>query len=160
MRLPAQLRVSLACCLNMCGAVHCSDIAILGYHRKPPMLDHEYLDKMCEIPLAIAACDVMLLPLTKHSLDVRGTSATKLFEYLACDKSVLASRCEDLDFLEKNKIGWLIEPEDVEAWASAILQLTNMDRAALNLKGRARDLILKEYSFDAVAEKIWSACFD
>jgi sulfite reductase beta subunit len=55
-RLPAHLRVSLACCLNMCGAVHCSDIAILGYHRKPPLLDHEYLDKMCEIPLAIAAC--------------------------------------------------------------------------------------------------------
>ena len=56
MRLPAQVRVSLACCLNMCGAVHCSDIAILGYHRKPPILDHEYLDKMCEVPLAIAAC--------------------------------------------------------------------------------------------------------
>ncbi|MBW2678846.1 MAG: dissimilatory-type sulfite reductase subunit beta [Deltaproteobacteria bacterium] len=56
MRMPAQVRVSLACCLNMCGAVHCSDIAILGYHRKPPLLDHEYLDKMCEIPLAIAAC--------------------------------------------------------------------------------------------------------
>uniref|UniRef100_A0A7C4VZG0 Dissimilatory-type sulfite reductase subunit beta n=1 Tax=Desulfatirhabdium butyrativorans TaxID=340467 RepID=A0A7C4VZG0_9BACT len=56
MRLPAHLRVSLACCLNMCGAVHCSDIAILGYHRKPPILDHEYLDKMCEIPLAVAAC--------------------------------------------------------------------------------------------------------
>lgn len=56
MRLPAQLRVSLACCLNMCGAVHCSDIAILGYHRKVPMIDHEYLHKMCEIPLAVAAC--------------------------------------------------------------------------------------------------------
>lgn len=56
MRLPAHLRVSLACCLNMCGAVHCSDIAILGFHRKPPMQDHEYLDKMCEIPLAVAAC--------------------------------------------------------------------------------------------------------
>ena len=55
-RLPAHCRVSLACCLNMCGAVHCSDIAILGYHRKPPLLDHEYLDKLCEIPLAIAAC--------------------------------------------------------------------------------------------------------
>ena len=55
-RMPAKLRISMACCLNMCGAVHCSDIAILGYHRKPPMLDHEYLDKMCEIPLAIASC--------------------------------------------------------------------------------------------------------
>ena len=55
-KLPAKLRVSMACCLNMCGAVHCSDIAILGYHRKPPMIDHEYIDNMCEIPLAIAAC--------------------------------------------------------------------------------------------------------
>jgi sulfite reductase beta subunit len=56
MRLPAQVRVSLACCLNMCGAVHCSDIAILGIHRKPPMIDHEWIDKLCELPLAIAAC--------------------------------------------------------------------------------------------------------
>ncbi len=68
MRLPAQLRVSLACCLNMCGAVHCSDIAILGYHRKPPMLDHEYLDKMCEIPLAVAACPTAAIRPTKVEL--------------------------------------------------------------------------------------------
>ncbi|MBW1770579.1 MAG: 4Fe-4S binding protein, partial [Deltaproteobacteria bacterium] len=66
MRLPAQVRVSLACCLNMCGAVHCSDIAILGYHRKPPLLDHEYLDKMCEIPLAIAACPTAAIKLLDH----------------------------------------------------------------------------------------------
>ncbi|UCF90927.1 MAG: dissimilatory-type sulfite reductase subunit beta [Desulfobacterales bacterium] len=68
-RLPAHLRVSLACCLNMCGAVHCSDIAILGYHRKPPMLDHEYLDKMCEIPLAIAACPTAAIKPSKIELD-------------------------------------------------------------------------------------------
>ena len=71
MRLPAQLRVSLACCLNMCGAVHCSDIAILGYHRKPPLLDHEYLDKMCEIPLAIAACPTAAIKPAK--VEVKGT---------------------------------------------------------------------------------------
>jgi sulfite reductase beta subunit len=56
MRFPAQVRISLACCLNMCGAVHCSDIAILGIHRMPPMVDHEHLSNMCEIPLAVAAC--------------------------------------------------------------------------------------------------------
>ncbi|NLO02479.1 MAG: sulfite reductase, dissimilatory-type beta subunit, partial [Bacteroidales bacterium] len=27
--LPAKLKISLACCLNMCGAVHCSDVAIV-----------------------------------------------------------------------------------------------------------------------------------
>ena len=68
MRLPAQLRVSMACCLNMCGAVHCSDIAILGYHRKPPLLDHEYLDKMCEVPLAIAACPTAAIKPAKIDL--------------------------------------------------------------------------------------------
>jgi len=56
MTLPAQVRISMACCLNMCGAVHCSDIALLGYHRKPPVIDHEVMDKLCEIPLVIAAC--------------------------------------------------------------------------------------------------------
>lgn len=56
MTLPAQVRVSMACCLNMCGAVHCSDIALLGYHRKPPMIDSEVLESVCEIPLVIAAC--------------------------------------------------------------------------------------------------------
>ena len=56
MTLPAQVRVSMACCLNMCGAVHCSDIALLGYHRKPPIVDNEVIDKVCEIPLVIAAC--------------------------------------------------------------------------------------------------------
>jgi sulfite reductase beta subunit len=68
--MPAHVRISLACCLNMCGAVHCSDIAILGYHRKPPMLDHEYLDKMCEIPLAIAACPTAAIKPAK--LEIKG----------------------------------------------------------------------------------------
>jgi sulfite reductase beta subunit len=56
MTLPAQVRVALACCLNMCGAVHASDIAILGVHRKPPMIDHDAITGLCELPLAISAC--------------------------------------------------------------------------------------------------------
>jgi len=55
-KLPAQVRVALACCLNMCGAVHASDIAILGVHRKPPMIDHDAISGLCELPLAISAC--------------------------------------------------------------------------------------------------------
>ena len=54
--LPAKLRIALACCLNMCGAVHCSDIAILGVHRKPPRIYRDDLRKMCEIPTLIASC--------------------------------------------------------------------------------------------------------
>ena len=55
-KLPAQIRIALACCLNMCGAVHCSDIAILGVHRKPPFVENERVQNVCEIPLVVAAC--------------------------------------------------------------------------------------------------------
>ena len=69
MRMPAPVRISLACCLNMCGAVHASDIGIVGIHRKPPMIDHEWVDQLCEIPLAVAACPVAAVRPTKEEYE-------------------------------------------------------------------------------------------
>jgi len=53
---PGKLRIALACCLNMCGAVHCSDIAILGAHRRPPRVMSDMLTKSCEVPSVVSAC--------------------------------------------------------------------------------------------------------
>jgi sulfite reductase beta subunit len=54
--LPAKLRLAFACCLNMCGAVHCSDIAILGVHRRLPQIKHDLMRTQCEIPTTVASC--------------------------------------------------------------------------------------------------------
>ena len=54
--LPQRVKVAFACCLNMCGAVHCSDIAILGIHRRPPKVNHATLKNLCEIPTTVASC--------------------------------------------------------------------------------------------------------
>ena len=56
MDLPAKLRVAFACCLNMCGAVHCSDIAVLGVHTRPPKIDHSELPRICEVPTLVSSC--------------------------------------------------------------------------------------------------------
>ena len=64
-RMPAPVRISLACCINMCGAVHCSDIGLVGIHRLPPMVDHEWADQLCEIPLAVASCPTAAVRPTK-----------------------------------------------------------------------------------------------
>jgi len=69
---PSHFRMSLACFLNMCGAVHASDIAIVGIHRKPPMIDEEFLDKVCEIPLALAACPTAAIKQVKKEDGSRG----------------------------------------------------------------------------------------
>lgn len=54
--LPAKTRLALACCVNMCGAVHCSDIAVVAVHRKVPTINHDLLKNMCEIPTTIGSC--------------------------------------------------------------------------------------------------------
>ena len=54
--LPAKLRIAVACCLNMCGAVHCSDIAILGIHRRPPRVQTDSIRRLCEITPLIRSC--------------------------------------------------------------------------------------------------------
>ena len=67
-KLPGKLRIALACCLNMCGAVHCSDIAILGIHRRPPRIDHEKLYKMCEIPNVCASWMSFTFPVKSYAI--------------------------------------------------------------------------------------------
>jgi len=54
--LPNKVRLAVACCTNMCGAVHCSDIALVGIHRKVPLIDHANIKNQCEVPTTIACC--------------------------------------------------------------------------------------------------------
>jgi sulfite reductase beta subunit len=56
MKLPALCRLALACCANMCGAVHASDISIVGIHRTPPLVDDDGVRRMCELPTTVASC--------------------------------------------------------------------------------------------------------
>lgn len=55
-KVPARLRIAVACCVNMCGACHCSDISVVGIHRTIPRVNDEMVSKICEIPTTIAAC--------------------------------------------------------------------------------------------------------
>jgi sulfite reductase beta subunit len=85
MKLPGKLRIALACCLNMCGAVHCSDIAILGIHRRPPKIDHERLNKMCEIPNVSASCPTAAI----RPATVDGNPSVEIIE----DRCMFCANC-------------------------------------------------------------------
>ncbi len=79
-KLPAQVRIALACCLNMCGAVHCSDIAILGVHRKPPFVEDDRISGVCEIPLAVAACPLGAIKPATVELDGKKIKTVRVKE--------------------------------------------------------------------------------
>jgi sulfite reductase beta subunit len=98
-KLPAKLRIALACCLNMCGAVHCSDIAILGVHRRPPKI-FDNLSKICEVPTTVASCPTgAIVPKT-----VEGVQSVEVVEekcmfcgncYTMCPAMPLANSLND-----------------------------------------------------------------
>ena len=54
--LPNKVRLAVACCVNMCGAVHVSDIAVVAVHRKVPVINNDMVAKACEIPTTISSC--------------------------------------------------------------------------------------------------------
>jgi sulfite reductase beta subunit len=82
---PGKVRIALACCLNMCGAVHCSDIAILGIHRRPPKINHANLKKLCEIPTLVASCPTAAI----RPAVVDGKESVEIDE----DKCMYCSNC-------------------------------------------------------------------
>jgi len=84
-KLPGKLRIALACCLNMCGAVHCSDIAILGIHRRPPKVNHNLLKKQCEIPSVVASCPTAAI----RPATVEGNQSVEVIE----DNCMFCANC-------------------------------------------------------------------
>jgi glycosyltransferase involved in cell wall biosynthesis len=90
----------------------------------------EYLD----------SCDILVSP---HIPMPDGSrffgSPTKLFEYMAMGKGIVASRLEQLaEVLEHDRTGWLVTPGDVEELAAAIrrLALDPAKREALGIAAR------------------------
>ena len=73
MRLPAPVRVSLACCI----------------HRKPPMIDHKWADKLCEIPLAVAACPMAAVRPTKVDFEGQKVNSIAIKE----DRCMYCGNC-------------------------------------------------------------------
>jgi glycosyltransferase involved in cell wall biosynthesis len=66
-------------------------------------------------------------------------SPTKLFEYMAMGKGIVASRLDQIaEVLEHDQTAWLVTPGDVEELAEAILRLAQdpMKRAALGSAAR------------------------
>src|SRR5208282_4085057 len=68
--LPAKLKIAVAGCLNMCGAIHCSDIAVIGMHRRPPTVNDEIVTKSCEIPTLVASCPTAAIRPKGKSVEV------------------------------------------------------------------------------------------
>jgi sulfite reductase beta subunit len=54
--MPNRVRLSTSCCEINCGGQ--ADIAVIIQHTRPPRINHDILNSVCEMPKAVARCPV------------------------------------------------------------------------------------------------------
>ena len=94
--------------------------------------------KYKDVPMYINSFDIVVAPIRPKKLHDSGSSALKIFEYMACAKPVIASRLSGLEFIESEGVGVLIPPDDSDALASAILDLAQNADLRVSMGEKAR----------------------
>ncbi len=102
-----------------------------------------------EGPAHLAACDVLVSP---HVPNPDGTpffgSPTKLFEYMAMGKGIVASRLDQIgEILEDGASALLVPPGDVDALAAGIARLAGDCPLRERLGAEARRVVLDRYTW-------------
>lgn len=103
-----------------------------------------------EIQYYLAACDILISP---HNLPLDSKeffgSPTKLFEYMAMGKGIVASNLGQIgETLENNKTAILVEPGNIEELVNGILRLVNDKELRLRLGRNAVEEVNNKYTWD------------
>lgn len=112
-----------------------------------------------EAPRYLAACDILVSP---HRGFEDGTaffgSPTKLFEYMAMGKAIIASRLEQIaEVIIDGKNGLHMEPGDTRQLAELILNLAGDEVLIQRLGAQARLDVVTHYTWDKNVERIGKA---
>jgi glycosyltransferase involved in cell wall biosynthesis len=104
-----------------------------------------------DTPAWIAACDVCVAP---HVPNADGTlffgSPTKLFEYMASGRAILASNLDQIgEVLEHGRNAWLVRPGDAVELAAGLLTLTRDAALRAKLGAEALSDARQKHSWDA-----------
>ncbi|UCE73458.1 MAG: glycosyltransferase family 4 protein, partial [Methanomassiliicoccales archaeon] len=106
-----------------------------------------------KVPEYISACDICVAPLAEGR-EKSGSSAIKIYEYLACGKPVVASDVPFLDFLEKENCGLLVPKRDKKALAEAVLSLLGNAEQVQNMGTAGRSYVVEKGSWAGTAKRI------
>ena len=112
-----------------------------------------------EVPALLDACDILVsphVPLTDGS-EFFG-SPTKLFEYMAMGKGIVASRLGQIaEVLSDGESALLVEPGDPVLLASAIARLVESPELRKKLGAKAREIVVQRHTWKHNAQRVLDA---
>jgi glycosyltransferase involved in cell wall biosynthesis len=107
-----------------------------------------------QIPLWLAAADVLLMMWTSRVPTIRGCSPMKMFEYMAAQRLIVGPAFPTIEeVLENGKDALLFEPDNTAALISALREaLAKRNDTAMPTAARAK--VERDYTWQTRAEKI------
>jgi glycosyltransferase involved in cell wall biosynthesis len=111
------------------------------------------------VPALLDACDVLASPHVplEDGSEFFG-SPTKLFEYMAMGKPIVASRLGQIgEVLETEETALLVEPGDARALSDAILRLARTPELRARLGAHARNAAVARHTWARNAERVLEA---
>lgn len=113
-------------------------------------------------PAHLAACDVLVSPHVPNSDGSRFFgSPTKLFEYMAMGRAIVASDVEQIGtVLQHRETAILVPPGDVGELARALLELAGSPERRVELGAAARASVIANYTWDRHTARILDALSD
>jgi len=113
--------------------------------------------EMSRLPDYFAAADVAIYPFDDILVN-RAKCAVKLIDLLAAGVPVVADRVgQATEYLEHGESGVLVEPGDVEGFASAIADLLTSPTRRAFFSGRSRTLVNRRYAWSELATRVEEA---
>ncbi len=111
------------------------------------------------VPALLDACDVLVAP---HVRLAEGGeffgSPTKLFEYMAMGKGIVASPLGQIgDVLTHEETALLVEPGDVAALTEALIRLAESSELREQLGQKAREIAARSYTWKHNAQRVLDA---
>lgn len=107
------------------------------------------------IPLFINACDLCVVP--KKPMRT-GYSPLKLYEYMACEKPVIATKTNGFEILEENNAGIVVNPENSQEFANATIRLLNSPELRKQMGRNGRRYVVDNRSWESVAKRVAAVC--
>lgn len=109
-----------------------------------------------EGPFYLAACDILVSP---HVPNPDGSkffgSPTKLFEYMAMGKGIVASDLDQIgEVLSHNQTAYLVTPGDPQALANGLKALINDPALRIRLGEAARHQVMAHYTWQQHTQRI------
>lgn len=113
-----------------------------------PAVPQETLVKLINL------ADICVAPFIKERNDKIGISPMKIVEYMACGKPIISSRINNLDEIERFNAGVLIDPENPEKLAEAIIRLLEAPEETIKMGENGRHLAECKYSWKHIGGSV------